>query len=153
MGAIAPRSSVAIGAFPSVPDISEWQTLEQRVASLEATLKAQTTEHASFKATFQSSLTQITEMLQRLGSLEVKFSTMESQMAELLRNKQFGESAELRRQTKIEILEQLLKDVDERLRQHVNNRAIHVQPESGRFEPKGFQQNDQPRQFMGSGRM
>ena len=148
-GAIVPRTAV-IGAFPSVPDIAEYQSLEARVANLEATLKAQTTEHSSFKSTFQSDLAQMVEVQTRLGSLELTIANLSSQVKNLMRDKDMNETAEMRRESRINTIEGLIQKIDQRLRTHTSNAATHnFDGDKMRHEPKGFQQNDQPARFMG----
>jgi len=149
IGAIVPRAT-NIGAFPSVPDIAEYQSLEARVANLEATLKAQTTEHNSFRSTFQADLTQMVDVQARLGAIDITLANLSSQVKTLLRDKDMHETYELRRESRINTIEGLIQKIDQRLRMHERNTELHDHDDDHtRHEPKGFQQNDQPARFMG----
>lgn len=150
-GAIVPHRSTAVSGFPSVPDVDAYQKLEARVAQLEAMLGTSSAEVTSFKAVFQSSLSQITEMNSRLGSVEVKMADIVAKFNNITRTIEQHENADLRRNSRLSTIEDLLAKVDQSLRRHIANQDIHVYSDGHGHRPKGFQENDQPRRFMGRG--
>jgi len=148
------HTTASTGAFVSVPDTKEHEDLARRVAELEALFGRFSTGYKAFEGTYRAQTAQLTEYNTRLATVEQKCERMAGDI-KLLTNQVAGMD---RRDSRYEsLMNNIQSDID-RLRnefqRHAANQAIHnFNGDTERYEPKGFQQNDQPARFMGSGRM
>tara|TARA_B110000858_G_scaffold190169_1_gene237790 strand:- start:409 stop:873 length:465 start_codon:yes stop_codon:yes gene_type:complete len=147
------HAPVSIGAFVSVPDTKEHEDLARRVAELEALFGRFSTGYRSFEGTYRAQVAQMTEFNTRLAAVEQKCERMSSDI-KLLTDKVAGmDRADLRVETLMSNMQSELARLRSEMQRHQRNQAMHAHEDEERYEPKGFQQNDQPARFMGGGRM
>jgi hypothetical protein len=147
------RKAAATGAFVSVPDTKEHEDLARRVAELEALFGRFSTGYKSFEGTYRAQVAQMTEFNTRLAAVEQKCERMSSDI-KLLTDKVAGmDRADLRVETLLSNMQSELARLRSEMQRHQRNQAMHAHEDDERYEPKGFQQNDQPARFMGGGRM
>ena len=146
------HKTAATGAFVSVPDTREHEDLARRMAELEALFGNFNTGYKAFEGTYRAQTAQLTEYNSRLATVEQKCERMAGDI-KLLTDKVAGiDRADLR-------IKGLLNDIQTEIdRLRAEFRALEAQCKAKmedyeRYEPKGFQQNDQPARFMGAGRM
>lgn len=143
--------TAATGAFVSVPDTREHEDLARRVAELEALFGNFNTGYKAFEGTYRAQTAQLTEYNTRLATVEQKCERMAGEI-KLLTDKVAGmDRSDLRIET---LLSNTQSEID-RLRAEFRRLEAMCKAkieDFERYEPKGFQQNDQPARFMGSGR-
>ena len=91
----------------------------------------------------------------RITAVEQKCTRMDGDL-KLLKDQVNGmDRGNLRIETLLSNTQSEIDRLRGELRRHTTNAAIHNFDgnKDGRYEPKGFQENDQPRRFMGSGSM
>ena len=139
------------GAFVSVPDTKEHEDLARRVSELEALFGRFSTGYKAFEGTYRAQTAQLTEYNTRLAAVEQKCERMAGEI-KLLTDKVAGmDRSDLRIET---LLSNTQSEID-RLRSEFRRLEAMCKAkieDYERYEPKGFQQNDQPARFMGTGR-
>lgn len=148
------RQTAATGAFVSVPDTKEHEDLSRRVAELEALFGRFSTGYKAFEGTYRAQTAQLTEYNTRLAAVEQKCERMAGDI-KLLTDQVAGmDRADRRAETLMSSLQSEMDRLRNEFQRHAANAAIHnFNGDTERYEPKGFQQNDQPARFMGNGRM
>lgn len=148
------RQTAATGAFVSVPDTKEHEDLARRVAELEALFGRFSTGYKAFEGTYRAQTAQMTEMNTRLAAVENKCERMAGDI-KLLTDKVAGmDRADMRVETLLSNIQSEIDRLRAEFKRHAANTAIHnFNGDTERYEPKGFQQNDQPARFMGNNRM
>tara|TARA_Y100000389_G_scaffold204218_1_gene255644 strand:- start:2213 stop:2683 length:471 start_codon:yes stop_codon:yes gene_type:complete len=142
----------ATGAFVSVPDTKEHEDLARRVSELEALFGRFSTGYKAFESTYRAQTAQLTEYNTRLAAVEQKCERMAGELAMLSEKVNGMDRADLR----VETLMSNMQSEMNRMRSEVRRLAALCHDklnDSERYEPKGFQQNDQPARFMGRGGM
>ena len=146
------HATAATGAFVSVPDTKEHEDLARRVSELEALFGRFSTGYKAFEGTYRAQTAQLTEMNTRLAAVEQKCERMSGEI-KLLNDKVAGmDRADMRVETLLSNMQSAidrLRSEIRRIEQMCKDKGMDTE----RYEPKGFQQNDQPRRFMGGDRM
>ena len=111
-----------------------------------------TTGFKSLEKTVQTHLQAYTSLVARVGQMETLMGRIDGDMKALIERVDSHERADLRVEGQVGQLQTELDRISSRLARHERNEAMHSHDDS-RHEPKGFQENDQPARFMGTGRM
>ena len=139
----------AIGAFASVPDVAEYESLERRVSALEASIGSTLTGIKSFQSTLQAQLTQAAELTNRVGTADITLNHLVDDVKALTKQVESHERSDLRAAVLVDNVSRDVSALEERVRRHERNESVHGHNHNGsRHEPKGFQENDSPH-FMG----
>ena len=143
-------ASASVGAFVSVPDAREHDDLASRVTALEAKLSGSTEGLSATQKTMEAHLQAYGELVNRVGQLETRVSGLAGDTKQLETEQRSHERADLRVEQTVAQLQSEIDRLSNRLNRHERNREMH-DGDHERHEPKGFQENDQPQRFMGSG--
>jgi chromosome segregation ATPase len=145
-------TTASTGAFVSVPDTREHEDLARRVAELEGIFGNFSTGYKAFESTYRAQTAQMAEFNTRLAAVEQKCERMAGEI-KLLTDKVAGmDRADMRAETLLSNMQSgmdRLRAEIRRIEQMCKDKGVDTE----RYEPKGFQQNDQPARFMGGGRM
>ena len=144
--------TASTGAFVSVPDTREHEDLARRVSELEALFGNFNTGYKAFEGTYRAQTAQLTEYNTCLAVVEQKCERMAGEIKLLSDKASSLDNASLRTET---LLSNMQSSID-RLRSDIRRIEQVCRDKIDdyeRHEAKGFQQNDQPTRFMGSGRM
>lgn len=147
------HNTAATGAFVSVPDTKEHEDLARRVSEIEALFGRFSTGYKAFEGTYRAQSAQMTEFNTRISAVEQKCERMGSDIKLLTDKVASMDRADLRVETLLSNMQSELDRLRDEFRRHASNQAIHNFGDGTRYEPKGFQENDQPRRFMGGNGM
>jgi len=153
VASVAPHAgqrSAATGAFFQSADFNEWEKLDQRLTKLEGLLTGTLGGYASFQDEFKALTVNFTALLSRVGDMERRTQQLNATIATVKQQQASFETAELGRESRYQNLERQLNRLDDRIRAHSQNQAMHDHDDDGHYGgAKGFRANDQPREFMG----
>ena len=143
--------SAATGAFFQAADFNEWEGLDQRLTKLEGQLNGTLGGYASFQQDFKLQQTNFTQLVNRVGDLERLVQQLNATIADVKRQQESFQTAELGRESRYQNLERQLNRIDDRMRAHAQNQVMHSHDDgSNHYGVEGFRANDQPREFMGA---
>jgi chromosome segregation ATPase len=146
------HTTASTGGFVSVPDTKEHEDLARRVAEIEALFGRFSTGYKAFEGTYRAQTAQLTEYNTRLATVEQKCDQMGSQIKLLTDRVSSLDRADQRNEGTMNGLQNRLDRMEAEIRR-LAALCMAKHDTTERYEPKGFQQNDQPARFMGSGRM
>ena len=139
----------ATGAFCQVPDVKEWEDVDRRLTKIEGELQGKLAGYSSFQTEFKTLTVSFTQLLSRVGDVERKMQALAADVAAVKRTQEMHETTDMGRETRYQNLERMMQRLDGKLRAHAENQAMHAHDDGERWKPKGFQENDQPAEFMG----
>tara|TARA_B110000902_G_scaffold248542_1_gene305734 strand:- start:388 stop:876 length:489 start_codon:yes stop_codon:yes gene_type:complete len=145
-------AATTTGGFFNAPDFNEIEKMDQRLTALEGKLMTSIGGYTSFQADFKVMQGNFTQLSNRVGDMERDVQKLAATVADIKRQQESFQTAELSRESRYANLERQLQRLDNRLRAHGQNAAMHSQDETNHYGVEGFRANDQPREFMGSRR-
>ena len=147
-------ASAATGGFFQTADFNEWEGLDQRLTKLEGQITGTLGGYSSFQQEFKGMSASFAALVSRVGELERQIQQQAASINDVKRQQESFATAELGRETRYQNLERVITRMDDRMRAHSQNAALHSHDDEPRSSSgvRGFRANDQPREFMGSGR-